>query len=107
VIPAVDGAYYLTKSTDEGVTWSVATPMKDTSGNYIGCARPHLLQVRMMMLVLLLVLLLLHVLLALTSLLPAVGWQPDAALRRAHDDGPRLLPLLQVKNIYGSQLLIP
>ena len=33
------GPYYSTLSNDSGLTWSVAAPMKDTDGNYIGCAR--------------------------------------------------------------------
>lgn len=38
------GPYYRTVSTDAGKTWSTAIPLKDTSGNYIGCARPHMVQ---------------------------------------------------------------
>ena len=38
------GPYYSTLSTDIGQTWSTATPLKDTDGNYIGCARPHMVQ---------------------------------------------------------------
>ena len=36
--------YYRTISTDSGKTWGTATPLRDTSGNYIGCARPHMVQ---------------------------------------------------------------
>jgi hypothetical protein len=38
------GPYYRTVSTDLGETWSTAAPLKDASGNYIGCARPHMVQ---------------------------------------------------------------
>ena len=38
------GPYYSTVSTDSGLTWSVAIPLKDSDGNYIGCARPHMVQ---------------------------------------------------------------
>ena len=38
------GPYYQTRSTDSGSTWSTATPLKDVDGNYIGCARPHMVQ---------------------------------------------------------------
>lgn len=36
--------YYSTVSTDAGLTWSTAIPLKDTDGNYMGCARPHMVQ---------------------------------------------------------------
>ena len=36
------GPYYSTRSTDAGLSWSSAVPLKDTDGNYIGCARPHM-----------------------------------------------------------------
>ena len=38
------GPYYHTTSTDGGKTWTPALPLKDTDGNYIGCARPHMVQ---------------------------------------------------------------
>lgn len=38
------GPYYQTRSTDSGSTWSTATPLRDVDGNYIGCARPHMVQ---------------------------------------------------------------
>ena len=36
--------YYSTRSRDSGKTWDTAVPMKDESGNGIGCARPHMVQ---------------------------------------------------------------
>ena len=41
---AVDGPYFATRSTSSGKTWSTAIPLRDSSGNYIGCARPHMVQ---------------------------------------------------------------
>jgi hypothetical protein len=38
------GPYYSTVSNNSGQTWSVAIPLKDSNGNYIGCARPHMVQ---------------------------------------------------------------
>jgi hypothetical protein len=38
--------YYMTKSNDRGKTWSKPVALRDTFGNYIGCARPHLVQLR-------------------------------------------------------------
>ena len=38
--------FYSKLSEDEGKTWSKPKPLIDTDGHYMGCARPHLLQVR-------------------------------------------------------------